>query len=53
MSIGMILYLIAAIVLFVGGIGATVLPNYMTWGLFCIALGLLLNKNDLGLSRKN
>ncbi len=51
MTIGMIFYLIAALVLFLGGIGATVIPNPIIWGLFCIALGLLLNKYDLGFRR--
>jgi hypothetical protein len=43
MTIGMILYLVAAIILFLGGIGSTAVPNPMMWGLFCIALGLLLD----------
>ena len=48
MTIGMIFYLIAALVLFLGGIGATAIPNPVIWGLFCIALGLLLNKYNFG-----
>lgn len=42
MNLGMIFYLIAAIVLFLGGIGSTLIPNPVIWGVFCIALGLLL-----------
>jgi hypothetical protein len=42
MNMGMLFYLIAAIILFLAGIGATVIPNAIIWGLFCIALGLLL-----------
>jgi len=42
MNIGMIFYVIAAIILFLGGIGATVIPQPMLWGVFCIAMGLLL-----------
>ena len=41
MTIGMIFYVLAAIVLFLGGIGSTIVPNPVIWGLFCIALGLL------------
>jgi hypothetical protein len=51
MTIGMIFYVLAAIVLFLGGIGSTVIPNYVTWGLFCIALGLLLDEYDFGFRR--
>lgn len=43
MTIGMIFYLIAAIILFLGGIGATAIPNPVIWGLFCTVLGLLLD----------
>ena len=49
MTIGKIFYVIAAIVLFIGGIGSTVIPNAVIWGLFCITLGLLLDGYDLGL----
>lgn len=42
MTITKIFYAIAAIVLFLGGIGARFLPNAVLWGLFCVALGLLL-----------
>ncbi len=51
MTIGTIFYLIAALVLFMGGIGATAIPNPVIWGLFCIALGLLLGKHDLNFRR--
>jgi hypothetical protein len=52
MTVGMIFYVIAAVVLFLGGIGSTAVPNTTTWGLFCIALGLLLDEYDLGLRRR-
>jgi hypothetical protein len=52
MTIGHIFYAIAAIVLFLGGIGARVVPNPDIWGLFCIALGLLLTGYDLGFRRR-
>ena len=52
MTIGMIFYVIAAIVLFLGGIGSTAIPNPVIWGLFSIALGLLLNKYDFGFGRR-
>ena len=44
MTFGMIFYAIAAFLLFLGGIGSTVIPNPLLWGNFCIALGLLLDK---------
>jgi hypothetical protein len=52
MTIGMIFFVIAAIVLFIGGIGSMIVPNPVIWGLFCIALGLLLSEYDLGFSRR-
>jgi hypothetical protein len=44
MNVGMICYAIAAIILFLGGIGVTAVPNPLLWGAFCIALGLLLDE---------
>ena len=52
MSIGMIFYVLAAIVLFLGGIGSTIVPNPVIWGLFCVALGLLLAGHDFGFRRR-
>jgi hypothetical protein len=52
MTIGMILYLLAAVVLFLAGIGVTAIPNPVIWGLFCIALGLLLDEYDFGFRRR-
>jgi len=52
MTIGMVFFVIAAIVLFLGGIGSTIVPKPEIWGLFCIALGLLLGEYDLGFSRR-
>jgi hypothetical protein len=53
MTIGMIFYAIAAILFFLVGIGSTVLgPNGMIWGLFCIALGLLLDDFGFGSFRR-
>jgi predicted permease len=51
MTVGMIFYVLAAIILFLGGIGSTVIPNNLVWGLFCIALGLLLDEYDFGFRR--
>jgi hypothetical protein len=48
MTIGMIFFLIAAVILFLGGIGSTAIPNFLVWGLFCIALGFLLDDFDFG-----
>ena len=53
MTIGKIFYIIAAIVLFLGGIGSTAIPNPVNWGLFCVALGLLLNEYDFGFRRRH
>ncbi len=53
MGIGKLLHLIAAIALFLGGIGSSFPPNPTTWGLFCIALGLFLEGYNLGLRRRS
>jgi len=53
MTIGMLFYIVAAIILFLSGIGSTVLgPNAPTWGLFCIALGLALDDFSFGAFRR-
>jgi len=52
MTIGMIFFVLSAIVLFLGGIGSTVIPNALVWGMFCIALGLLFGDYDLGFKRR-
>jgi hypothetical protein len=52
MTIGLIFYIIAAVVLFLGGIGSAVIPNPVIWGLFCITLGLLLDDYDFGFHRR-
>jgi hypothetical protein len=52
MTVGMIAYLLAAILFFLAGIGQTVPPNPTTWGLFCLALGLLLQDYDLSFRRR-
>jgi hypothetical protein len=52
MTIGMIFYVLAAIVLFLAGIGITAIPNPLIWGLFCLVLGLLLDEYDLGFRRR-
>ena len=51
MTVGMIFYVIAAIAFFLAGVGLTVVPRSEVWGLFCIAIGLLLDEYDLGLRR--
>jgi hypothetical protein len=48
----MIFYVLAAIILFLGGIGSAAIPNPVIWGAFCIALGLLLDQYDFGLKRR-
>ncbi|HLA83288.1 MAG TPA: hypothetical protein VJL29_00725 [Thermoguttaceae bacterium] len=52
MTIGMIFYVAAAAILLLAGIGVRAVPNPEIWGLFCIAIGLLLDKYDLGLRRR-
>ena len=52
MTIGMIFFVIAAIVLLLGGINSPIVPRPEIWGLFCITLGLLLGEYDLGFSRR-
>jgi hypothetical protein len=52
MKIGMIFFVIAAIVLLLGGIGSSIIPKPEIWGLFCIAIGLLLGEYDLGFNRR-
>lgn len=52
MTIGMIFYVIAAIILFLGGIGVGAIPNPVLWGLFCIVLGLMLGGYDFALPRR-
>lgn len=39
---GWVFMLIAVIVFFLAGIGVTFIPNPMIWGLFCMALALLI-----------
>lgn len=52
MNLGMILFLVAAVLLFLAGIGSTLLPNPMVWALFCMALGFFLNGYDLSFRRR-
>jgi hypothetical protein len=53
MTMGMILYVIAAVILFSAGIGVTAIPNPVIWGLFCVTLGLLLANYDFGFRRRS
>ncbi len=39
---GWIFFVIAAIFFFLSGVGSTVIPNAVSWGLFSLALGLVL-----------
>ncbi len=52
MTIGKILYAVAAVVFLLAGMRVTFVPNPEIWGLFCIALGLLLGEYDLGFRRR-
>lgn len=42
MNVGLLFMVIALILFFLGGIGAALIPNPVTWGLFSLTLGLLL-----------
>jgi hypothetical protein len=44
MPVGRVLYVIAAVILFIGGIGSPLIPNPVIWGLFCLALGLVFDQ---------
>lgn len=37
-----VFFLLATLLFFFAGIGVTAIPNPITWGLFCLALGLAL-----------
>ena len=52
MTIGTIFYVVAAIVLFLGGIGSMIIPKPVFWGLFCITLGLLLSGYPFSFRRR-
>ncbi len=53
MTIGMIFYLIAAIIFFLIGSNIVAMGgSAYIWGLFCIALGLLLDDIGLGYFRR-
>jgi hypothetical protein len=53
MTIGMLFYIIAAVLFFLVGIGSSVMgANAMIWGLFCIALGLALDDFGFGAFRR-
>jgi hypothetical protein len=52
MTLGKILFLLAAILPVLAGIGSTLLPSPLIWALFCIALGLFLDGFNLTLSRR-
>lgn len=41
---GWIFYLIAVIFFFLSGVGSIILPNPLSWGLLCVALGLLVDR---------
>jgi hypothetical protein len=42
MNVGMLFLIIALILFFLAGIGATVIPSAVTWGFFSLTLGILL-----------
>ena len=43
MTFGRILFIVAAVVFFLGGIHSPLIPDPVIWGLFCVALGLALD----------
>jgi hypothetical protein len=52
MTVGMIFYVLAAVMFFLAGVGSAAVPRADMWGLFCIALGLLLDEYDFGFRRR-
>jgi hypothetical protein len=52
MRIGSLLLLAAAVVLFLAGIGSTLVPNPVVWGLFCMTLAFLLRDYDFKFGRR-
>jgi hypothetical protein len=53
MTIGMIFYIVAAVIFLLTGMGTTLVgPHAMTWGFFCIAVGLALNDIGFGAFRR-
>jgi hypothetical protein len=47
MSLGKVLLLASAVLLFLAGVGFTVIPNPLVWALFCLVLALLIEGLDL------
>lgn len=47
MTLGKLLYVVAAVILFLGGIGSPAVPNPVIWALFCMVLGLILDSYPL------
>lgn len=52
MTIGKILFMVAAILFGLGAIGSSLLANPVSWGFVCVALGLFLNGYDLSIKRR-
>jgi hypothetical protein len=50
--LGKILFGTAAVILFLAGIGSTLVPNPQNWAVFCMALGFLLGDYEFMLSRR-
>jgi hypothetical protein len=41
MSVGQLFIILAAVLFFLAGVGVSAIPNGVTWGFFCLALGML------------
>lgn len=52
MSLGMVFYIIALVIFFLGGVGSQIVPNPIIWGLFALTLGLLLSGVTIATFRK-
>ena len=53
MTIGMIFYIVAAVIFFLAGVKSSVLgADSTTWGFFCIAVGLALDDIGFGAFRR-
>jgi hypothetical protein len=42
MNLGFICFIIAAVLFLLAGVGATLIPNGVTWGFLCLTLGFIL-----------
>lgn len=51
MGLGFVFMIAAAILFLLAGIGVTIIPNALTWGLFCFAMSFVLGGYSIALPR--